>query len=155
MYMYWFYSILLYIWLHNYIYIWLYIYMIIYIYISIYDYIYIWLYLYIYDYIWIYIYVIIYEYIYIWFMNYNNGLSNDPNGTSRKMEGFCKATTPSHQIQGTHHPQPLRFMQRFFHGFGKARLLKPQRGFGKLWKAGDFGGWNTRFVLGDHYPLLI
>ena len=73
-------------------------------------------------------------------MNYNNGLSNDPNGTSRKMEGFCKATTPSHQIQGTHHPQPLRFMQRFFHGFGKARLLKPQRGFGKLWKAGDFGG---------------
>jgi hypothetical protein len=31
-------------------------------------------------------------------------------------------------------------MQRFFHGFGKARLLKLQRGFGKLWKAGDFWG---------------
>jgi hypothetical protein len=26
--------------------------------------------------------------------DYNNGLSNDPNGTTRKMEGFCKATTP-------------------------------------------------------------
>ena len=53
---------------------------------------------------------------------------------------FARRLRPSHQIQETHHPQPLRFMQRFFHGFGKARLLKLQRGFGKLWKAGDFWG---------------